>query len=277
MDRAGTVQAPYGPERKDCMPEKALLKDVTEVNRGFYDSLYKATPSWLAALRALTSFDQQVKAKPNYDIAKALIAPKNAASEKLRILDYGAGWGTFLLKWPKRLASCWCCDISKESVRQCLSAGRLLGREIEEWCGAGEWFDLVCCSHVLEHLPDDLAALRYLRSITRLGGIVLLNVPINEIWIDPKHVRHYDRTSMRSLIEAAGLTVVFEREGDRISSCLGKIEHAERTAPLTRKALRLVRLLLALAPYRAILQLDRLIPDAYTPSQLIVGGMKLNA
>jgi 2-polyprenyl-3-methyl-5-hydroxy-6-metoxy-1,4-benzoquinol methylase len=252
------------------MSDTPVSKNVTLLNQEYFDSLYRSTPSWLSAIRALTSFDQQTKAKPNYRIAKRLVASKDAGVSKLRILDYGAGWGTFLLKWPKRLASCWCYDISTESVRQCLSAGRRFGREIASWTGIGEQFDLVCCSHVLEHVPDDAALLRYLRSITQLGGIILLNVPINEIWVDPKHARRYDRKSLREVIEGVGLTVIFETEGDRISPFLSKRERASRPSALARVGLRTLRLLLALVPYWLLSKLDRLLLSSYKPSQLIM-------
>jgi SAM-dependent methyltransferase len=39
-------------------------------------------------------------------------------------------------------------------------------------------FDLVICSHVLEHIPDDAAALGELRRITRKDGLVILQHPI---------------------------------------------------------------------------------------------------
>ncbi len=38
-------------------------------------------------------------------------------------------------------------------------------------------FDAVMCSHVLEHVPDDAAAMRELRRVTRPGGWCLVMVP----------------------------------------------------------------------------------------------------
>ena len=40
-------------------------------------------------------------------------------------------------------------------------------------------FDAVICSHVLEHVPDDAAAMRELRRITRPGGWCLVLVPLD--------------------------------------------------------------------------------------------------
>lgn len=42
---------------------------------------------------------------------------------------------------------------------------------------ADESFDYICCSHVLEHVPDDRLALAEMRRILRPGGMVLICVP----------------------------------------------------------------------------------------------------
>lgn len=41
-----------------------------------------------------------------------------------------------------------------------------------------ESFDIVVCSHVLEHVPDDLAAIREIRRVMRPGGTAILQVPV---------------------------------------------------------------------------------------------------
>ncbi len=40
-------------------------------------------------------------------------------------------------------------------------------------------FDLIICNHVLEHIPDDLKAMKELRRVLKVGGIAILQVPIS--------------------------------------------------------------------------------------------------
>lgn len=78
---------------------------------------------------------------------------------------------------------------------------------------AGPSFDLVCLFDVLEHIPDDVAALNALRELVRPGGHILLTVPAHN-WLWSRHdtnVHHYRRYNGRMLqccSEAAGLRIV---------------------------------------------------------------------
>jgi SAM-dependent methyltransferase len=58
-------------------------------------------------------------------------------------------------------------------------------------------FDAILCSHVLEHIPDDGAAMRELRRVTSPGGWCLVMVPLDvmrsETYEDPRVVAPEDR------------------------------------------------------------------------------------
>jgi SAM-dependent methyltransferase len=105
-------------------------------------------------------------------------------------------------------------------------------RHIRNFCAADltdtpfphDAFDLVICSHVLEHVPDDAGAFREIRRILRPGGRALLLVPFaldgqgtdeDTALQDPAardrrfgqwdHVRLYDRDDFLARMGAAGL------------------------------------------------------------------------
>jgi len=103
-------------------------------------------------------------------------------------------------------------------------------------------FDLILCSHVLEHVEDDRKALSELHRIIQPGGILLVMVPWDPSkkktveapgagpaerrrrFGDPAHVRMYGRDISRR-IEDAGFSVEMIRYGARI-----KREKAKRHA-----------------------------------------------
>ncbi len=87
-------------------------------------------------------------------------------------------------------------------------------------------FDFVHASHVLEHIPDDVAAMRELRRILRPGGTALLAVPMwgdetredlsitdpderRRLYGQVDHVRMYGRDgTFESRLRTAGFDVV---------------------------------------------------------------------
>lgn len=82
--------------------------------------------------------------------------------------------------------------------------------------------DTVICLNVLEHIDDDLAALKNLRSSLRPGGRLVLLVP-NLPWaygsIDELagHRRRYERPQLRALLQNAGFTVEAISDFNRVS------------------------------------------------------------
>jgi 2-polyprenyl-3-methyl-5-hydroxy-6-metoxy-1,4-benzoquinol methylase len=70
----------------------------------------------------------------------------------------------------------------------------------------------VVAFNVLEHIPDDVQALRTFAELVRPGGQVVLFVPAFEIAMSPfdravGHQRRYTRDGLRSVLTAAGLDV----------------------------------------------------------------------
>ena len=71
-------------------------------------------------------------------------------------------------------------------------------------------YDLVAVLDVVEHIADDVAALKGMASLLRPGGKILIAVPAHQwMWsahdVVNHHHRRYSRKTLRTAIEAAGL------------------------------------------------------------------------
>lgn len=75
-----------------------------------------------------------------------------------------------------------------------------------------EQFDTVICLNVIEHIEDDVVALRHIRDLLQPGGHALLLVPAHP-WLFCKldtnlgHFRRYQRETFRQRVASAGLVV----------------------------------------------------------------------
>jgi SAM-dependent methyltransferase len=74
-------------------------------------------------------------------------------------------------------------------------------------------FDLVCAFEVLEHIEDDVAALKEWATHVRSGGSVVLSVPAWPDRFGPMdamvgHFRRYTEASLREVMEQAGFVDV---------------------------------------------------------------------
>jgi SAM-dependent methyltransferase len=76
---------------------------------------------------------------------------------------------------------------------------------LEELPWPQDSFDLITCLDVIEHTPDDRAALLELRRVCRPGGFLLVTVPAYQaLWsVHDEANHHYRRYSRRGLRQAA--------------------------------------------------------------------------
>ncbi len=72
--------------------------------------------------------------------------------------------------------------------------------------------DVVVCTEVLEHVPDDVCAVSEMARVLKPGGFLVLSVPTPPAVFDPAHVREgYTRDQLDRMFEAAALEILDQR------------------------------------------------------------------
>lgn len=124
-----------------------------------------------------------------------------------RILDYGCGTGQLLEKLQKtyKEKEIYGIDISDKALDYCRRKGLSNVFNLKEVEPQANFFDLVICLDVLEHVRQDVKLLIQIRKLLRNGGQVLITVPAYEfLWSGEdyvsSHVRRYTRRILHDKI-----------------------------------------------------------------------------
>ena len=117
-----------------------------------------------------------------------------------RALDFGAGTGNMtgkLLAIGYRVTAVdisekMICTLERKYASQVANKTLVtLVGEIESMNLPREGFDLVTCYSVLHHLPDYLKTLRTLASLTKKGGVLLLDHEPSDVWWNRTRTERY--------------------------------------------------------------------------------------
>lgn len=133
----------------------------------------------------------------------------------LKILDAGCGTGGMLdvyRSWPDAEATG--IDLSPEALRFSRERGhdRLVGADLTRLPFRSNVFDVVSALDVIEHVPDDRAAVDEINRVLRPGGILVASVPAYQFLWGPHdealhHQRRYQSRQFMELLNSSGLHV----------------------------------------------------------------------
>jgi 2-polyprenyl-3-methyl-5-hydroxy-6-metoxy-1,4-benzoquinol methylase len=256
------------------------MNDIASINKEYYDLLYKPGNAIIRWLHGRLSFDQQSKLRPNLAVAKPILKRILRAKGNAKVLDYGCGWGLFLLSVSQDRIYTYCYDISESAMIGLENVMQLFGQAVkrisldENGVISTQDFDLIICSHVLEHVEDDRRLLANLTRALRPGGFLLINVPINEDRVDPKHVRSYTAEILKGLMMHVGLKIEVERQAGKLGEWVGQPEDLNNYAKIGPILIRMCRAFFSLLPYNVILWGEKLLLANLHYRQLIVVGRK---
>ena len=139
----------------------------------------------------------------------------------MNVLDFGCGAGQFLELATRLKANAIGVDIGEPNTTRLKARGLNVFRgTLDEFVAQArpQSFDVITSSHVFEHLHDPVEALRLLRSLLKPDGMIWIAVPNAANWgyrtlrgkwyatQVPRHLHHFTPSSLRTLIERAGLS-----------------------------------------------------------------------
>jgi SAM-dependent methyltransferase len=133
-----------------------------------------------------------------------------ASGNPIRILDAGCGSGRNMVELAHR-GTVTGIELSGASVEKARrrGCGEVIEGSVLEMPFADQSFDLAVSLDVIEHLEDDLGALRELRRAVAPGGALLVTVPAYQwLWSGHDEINHhhrrYTRRSLQAVTEQAG-------------------------------------------------------------------------
>ena len=137
-----------------------------------------------------------------------------------RMLDFGAGIGTFANRIREAGYSVTCVEPDIAQADRVARIGIPVVGQLDQI--ANRSVDYIYTLNVLEHIEDDVTALRELGQKLSRGGRILIYVPAFKILFSSMdrrvgHHRRYTLPGLRTAVEAAGLSV----EQGRYADCLG--------------------------------------------------------
>ncbi len=132
-----------------------------------------------------------------------------------RIIDYGCGTGELINKLNNiyKNVEVFGADISEKALFYCRDNGinNVLNLNIEK--PKKNYYDVVLCLDVIEHIENDTDFLNKVYDLLRIGGKLVLTVPAyNFLWSGEdyisNHIRRYTKGEIKNKIIQAGYKIV---------------------------------------------------------------------
>jgi 2-polyprenyl-3-methyl-5-hydroxy-6-metoxy-1,4-benzoquinol methylase len=170
-----------------------------------------------------------------------------------RLLDVGCGTGDLALAFARHG---WQVAGVEPSAAACTHAAadgvEIHNGTLDDAPWAPGTFDAIVFNHSLEHIPDPADALRRGAALLRPGGMLAVAVPnfgswhrrlFRSRWYQlelPRHLQHFDASSLSRLVASSGLEPVARTTGSMRSTLLQSLQYlAFGRAVVTGRAMRL--------------------------------------
>jgi len=202
----------------DPMPPKEDLETLYIKSDQFTDAIY-TDPAHVDAINQYM-----------FNCLKRMLSARSVPlTQPLSVLEIGAG-RAWMCRAAKRLdpsSKTSAQDVSTEVANQCSWVDRYFVCPISDpQLDSLGPFDVISLTHVIEHLPDPVAATHRCKSLLAKGGTILITAPHRpEGWKPgkstisewqkysynhvPAHIQYFSRESMQKLAEKSGCNLTY--------------------------------------------------------------------
>jgi SAM-dependent methyltransferase len=160
----------------------------------------------LAAPRDAPSAPSRIERRRSLELFRAL--RPHLLEGRARVLDFGGYRGALMTEIAG--LGCECCVV--DYAPDVLPGLTRLGDTLADLDGE-QRFDVIVCSHVLEHVVQPLETCRQLVARLRIGGLLFVEVPLEILGHAPRqrepvtHLNFFSKESLDALLRLAGLQV----------------------------------------------------------------------
>ncbi len=189
----------------DPVPSDNLLQQ-------YYDRDYWQT----GATKTGTVFDTLYRMR----MAPIVSAIRQHTAYDSKILDWGCGDGSFIRLLRNFGLHCFGIDAYMKD----LNDPQVSATTIEKADFPAEYFDIITCFHVLEHLVDPLNSVKHALKLLKTGGLIIVEVPnLDSIGFQifkrrwqplemPTHLNHFTPATLQKVFESAGKMQIVKTE-----------------------------------------------------------------
>ncbi|HEY0847585.1 MAG TPA: class I SAM-dependent methyltransferase [Noviherbaspirillum sp.] len=154
----------------------------------------------------------------NYNHFLSSLVLKHAQKSE-SIVDFGSGIGTFARELGKRGLRVHCIEPDAKQAAMIAAAGMPVSTSLDELPDGS--IDYLYTLNVLEHIEDDVAALRQLHNKLKPGGKILIYVPAFQVLfssMDRKvgHFRRYTKQDLTAKLRDTQFSIVSAKYVDSI-------------------------------------------------------------
>lgn len=219
-----TLVAQYGMLRKKRLVNGSILAEFSRLSLSTADE-----KSYTLTMTPFTRLAMRLIGVPHLGFrmrARILLKEARRSRADARMLDAGCGYGLYAMSLGESGYTVDAIDIDEkriEELRRMFDEYPRLKKTITLHAGsltalpfADSTYDTIVCSEVIEHIPDDLSAVREIGRVMKPGGKLILTVPYDSAFNKRVYKRFdherpgYTRDSLQDLMEGTGLTIDHE-------------------------------------------------------------------